>query len=431
MSNSLQRNLNRRILTATALFACLASAVSGWTAFNEARELQDNLLHQVASLVDSHTAGRGMLAQDSDPEDTLVLQRLDDHTPNNLTIPSDLKDGLHTLELNGVGWRVLIYTGRTDGTRFVVSQRTEARDELAWSNSLNTLLPVLLLAPILMAVVSFAVRQSVKPVSDLADVVDQRDESSLDRLSMQHVPEEISPFIASINRLLERLQRTITQQHRFVADAAHELRTPVAGLSLLAENLSRASTMEEVEQRIAPLQSGLSRMQVLVGQLLDLARLQGENRNQTQKEDLQLIVQDVIAELYPVAESRSIDFGMPRNESVKVMDLPGNLRILVKNAIDNAIGYTPEGGRVDVSLFAEQGNAVVLIEDNGPGIPEEELLEVFEPFYRVGVTTKPGNGLGLAISQEIAERLGGIITLNNRPEGGLCFRYSQPLSTDI
>jgi len=432
MNHSLQGNLNRRILTATALFALLASAVSGWMAFNEARELQDNLLRQVASLVDSHTAGRGMLEQDGDPEDTLVLQRLGEATPHSLPIPPGLEDGLHTLELNGVGWRVLISTGQPNGAmsgdRFAVSQQTEARDEVAWSNSLNTLLPVLLLAPILMAVVSYAVRQSVKPISDLAETVDRRDESSLERLPDGAMPMEIAPFVASINRLLERLQRAMQQQRRFVADAAHELRTPVAGLSLLAENLAEARSMDEVEKQLKPLQEGLQRMQLLVSQLLDLARYQGAAHTETERVDLQQLVRDVIAEFYPLATKKSIDLGMPKNESLWVKGVANNLRTLVHNAVENAVRYSPHGGVVDVSLYAENGNAVVLVEDNGSGIPDNEIGHVFEPFYRIGNHTEPGNGLGLAISQEIADRLGGSITLCNRPQGGLGFRYSQPLA---
>ncbi|MEJ2591226.1 MAG: hypothetical protein P8178_07485 [Candidatus Thiodiazotropha sp.] len=110
MTRSLQRNLNRRIITATTLFALLASAVSGWVAFNEAREWQDNLLRQVATLVESRASASGLLDRDIDPEDTLVLQRLGDRSPHSLPLPSDLDDGLHTLQLNGVGWRVLVYT---------------------------------------------------------------------------------------------------------------------------------------------------------------------------------------------------------------------------------------------------------------------------------------------------------------------------------
>ena len=434
MTQSLQRNLNRRIIAATTLFALLASAVSGWVAFNEAREWQDNLLQQVAALVESGSSADGLLDRDSDPEETLVLQRLGDRSPHSLPLPGDLDDGLYTLHFNGVGWRVLVYTGHRSkvrpGGRFAVSQQTQARDEVAWNNSLHTLLPVVLLAPLLLMVVGYAVRQSVKPVSDLAEAVDRRGESSLAPLPDKPVPREIAPFVASINRLLERLRRAIEQQHRFVADAAHELRTPIAGLSLLAENLAAASTLEASRQQLVPLQEGLSRMQMLVAQLLDLARLQGEREATNERVDLQQIVQNIIAELYPLAERKSIDLGMPRSEPLAVMDVSGNLRILIRNGVENAIRYTPDGGRVDVSLFGEQTNAVILIEDTGCGIPAQELSQVFEPFYRVGVNSEPGNGLGLAISQEIACQLGGCITLHNRPDGGLQFRYTQPRCDD-
>ena len=434
MTRSLQRNLNRRIIAATTLFALLASAVSGWVAFNEAREWQDNLLRQVATLVESRVSASGLLDRDIDPEDTLVLQRLGDRSPHSLPLPSDLDDGLHTLQLNGVGWRVLVYTGHQSrarpGGRFAVSQQTDARDEVAWNNSLHTLLPVLLLAPLLLMVVGYAVRQSVKPVSDLAEAVDRRGESSLAPLPDTPVPREIAPFVASINRLLERLRRAIEQQHRFVADAAHELRTPIAGLSLLAENLTTATTLEASRQQLIPLQEGLNRMQALVAQLLDLARLQGETQPANERVDLQRIVQEVIAELYPLAERKSIDLGMPGSEPLAVMDVSGNLRTLVRNGLENAIRYTPDGGRVDVSLFGDRADAVLLIEDTGCGIPAQELPQVFEPFYRVGGDSEPGNGLGLAISHEIACQLGGRITLRNRSGGGLQFRYAQPRCDD-
>ena len=432
MKHSLQRTLNRRVLTASAVFALLASAVSGWIAFNEARELQDSLLRQVAVLAASRPSASGLFDRDTDPEDTLVLQRLGVRSAAGLALPAALPDGLHTLTVNGVGWRVLVYTGQPDGSgqgqRLAVSQQTEARDEVAWNNGLHTLLPVLLLAPLLMAVVRLAVTQSMKPLCDLAEALDRRDERSLAALPTTHVPTEVVPFIAAINRLLVRLQRAITQQRRFVADAAHELRTPVTGLSLLAENLARAPRLEDAHARLQPLQAGLRRMQTLIAQLLDLARLQGESQGQVRTVALQPLVQEVIATLYPLAEHNGIDLGMTRNEALSVMDIAGDLGILVHNAVDNALRYTPAGGRVDVSLYAERGEAVFEVADTGSGIPEDELQQVFEPFYRVGVTTQPGNGLGLAISQEVAERLGGTITLRNRAAGGLCFRYRQPLA---
>lgn len=434
LNTSLRRNLNRWILAATASFALLAGALSGWMAFDEARELQDNLLQQIATLVASRTTDLILPDHESGPEETLVLQRLGDNSPRSLPIPSDITDGLHTVNIQGTSWRILVYTGpsTTDvpSGRFAVSQQTGVRDEVAWNSSINALLPVLILVPILMVLVSFAINRCFKPISALAKVVDKRNETTLDALPVDDVPQEITPFITSINSLFARLRAAMLQQRRFIADAAHELRTPVTALSLLAENLTKANSLEEAHARLTPLREGLERMKTLVTQLLDLARVQGENHAKTKTVALQSIVKEVIAGLYPLAEVKSIDLGILRSEPLTAQDVSANLKILVHNAIENAIRYTPAGGKVDISLFSENGKAVLQVEDTGIGIPEAELQQVFEPFYRVGSSTEPGNGLGLAISQEIAHRLGCTIILSNRPEGGLSFRLSCPRIID-
>lgn len=427
MNRSLQQRLHVWLLSAITVFALVVGGISAWVAFSEAQELQDNQLQQVALL--ASRVGNTALINDSDPEDTLILQQLGRETAGSLPIPPTMADGLHTLELQGESWRVYVYTpvpdGNTASGHFVVSQRIEFRNEVAWGNSLATLLPIILLAPLLMAVISFAVSRSFLPVQALAKLVDQRDETRLDELPQEHVPQELLPFTRSINRLLGRLRLAIAQQQRFVADAAHELRTPVTALSLLAENLANANTLEESHERLVPVQEGLERLRSLVAQLLGLARLQGENQSSATPLDFRQVVQDVIAELFPLAEAKSIDLGMLRNESLSVQDVTGNLSILVRNALENAIRYTPAGGQVDVSLFAQDGQAVLQVADTGCGIPEAELSQVFEPFYRVGISPEPGNGLGLAISQEIAKRLGGRIRLENREGGGLLFEYRQ------
>ena len=421
LNRSLQQDLNRWILSAVLVFSLLAGGISGWIAFNEAREWQDSLLQQVGALVVTQSKDRNLPA-DFDPEDTLVLQRLGETSVNSLPLAVDLADGLYTLEVRGTGWRVLVYCGH-----FAVSQQTEVRDEVAWDSSLRTFLPILLLAPVLMAVVSFAVNRSFMSVRTLARVVDRRDENRLDALPDKHVPQELQPFINSLNHLLARLREAIAQQQRFVADAAHELRTPVTAISLLTENLANATTLEAFRTRLTPVQEGLGRMRTLVTHLLDLARVQGEYQPALQPVDFQQIVQEAIGELYPLAEAKSIDLGMLHNEPATLLDVGGNLSVLVRNALENAIRYTSQGGQVDVSLLVENRQAVLLVEDTGCGIPDAELQQVFEPFYRVGVSTEPGNGLGLAISQEIAKRLGGNIRLSNRPQGGLVFCYRQLL----
>ena len=180
------------------------------------------------------------------------------------------------------------------------------------------------------------------------------------------------------------------------------------------------------KENLSQLHKGLERLRRLVSQLLDLARLQNENKHIVEKVFFNQIVEDAIADLYPMAEASEIDLGMLKHsEKIYVNDQQGRISQLVYNAIDNAINYTPPGGKVDVSVYLEKDKAVFLVEDTGIGIPESELQQVTQAFYRVNQSNQPGNGLGLAISHEIAQLLGGRIQLENRKNGGLIFLYTQ------
>jgi two-component system OmpR family sensor kinase len=257
--------------------------------------------------------------------------------------------------------------------------------------------------------------------------LDQQVVTQLKPLPETDLAEEIAPFVSSINALLNRTQQAMDKQHRFIADAAHELRTPITALSLLVENVEHAGTEDERHKRQGLLRLGLDRLSTLISQLLNLARLQSDLKSTRQAVSFDYIVQETIADLYPLAEFSKIDIGVTRTKPVRVFDQEASLTQLVRNAIDNAIRYSPVGTKVDISIYAENGNAVFCVEDSGKGIPENELLKVMQPFYRIHGTTQNGNGLGLAICQEIAQRLGGIISLSNLPAGGLRFCYSQPL----
>lgn len=427
VKRSLQQELNRWIMIISGIFALLAGLVSGIGAFFEAQESQDMYLQQIGKLVASGQLSSGTLVA-SEPDEMLIIQRLQ-AGHSGLLIPADHADGLYTLHLQDERWRTLILTisGHTRHARFAIAQQTEVRDELAWASSLNSFFAILLLAPLLMGIVHLIIRYSFSPIRALAIQVDQRTETDLTPLYDQNIPQEIAPFIASINMLLQRINQVLIQQRRFVSDAAHELRTPLTALSLLTENLAHARNMEQTHQRIIPLQKGLARMRTLVNQLLSLARMQGQNSSEPQPTALQQIVLEAIADLYPLAEAKSIDLGMIQQENLTVLDSEGGLVLLVRNAIDNAIRYTPAGGKIDVSLFAQDGRAVLSVVDNGHGIPAHELPQMFQPFHRASENQEPGNGLGLTISQEIAKRLGGEITLQNAPQGGLIFCYCQPL----
>jgi len=422
---SLQRELSRWIIFIALVFVLLGGGIAGFFAFNQARELQDHTLMEIAALIRAGKLNESRIIHHDIEKETIIINELGkkQHVP---IIPYHIKDGLQTLELDGSRWRVFIITQKGSNRRFSVAQQTELRDEIALSSSLGVLLPLILLVLLMLFIIHFIIRRQFRSLRVLANSMHNQESNDLKSLPVDEVPIEIVPFVESINVLLERLKQTIQKQQRFIADAAHELRTPITALSLQFENMTKASNPQDRKSREEHMQQGLSRIRSLLSQLLDLARLQNEDHGQLQKVSLSENVSHVIADLHPLAEEKEIDLGMARfQENIYVNDSQQKLSQLIRNAVDNAIHYTPVGGKVDISVFRDGDNAIVKVEDTGIGIPEDELEQVMQPFHRVLATKQSGNGLGLAISYEIAQQLGGSIQLYNRPEGGLCFRYQQ------
>jgi len=428
---SLQRELNKWIILSSLVLVLLGGVIAGGIAFFQARELQDNTLTNIANLVRTGKLQQLILDhQDSEEEESIIIQELGKQTYFS-NIPSTVKDGLQTLVLDDEEWRVFTTTQQQSQRRFVIAQQTELRDMIAWSSSLAVFLPIALLVGILLILIHVIIRAQFLSLGKLTKVMDKQDGmhlAKINELSSKDVPIEIAPFVFSINALLSRVGQAMQKQQRFIADAAHELRTPIAALALQSENLAHATTEQDREERQHVLQQSLLRLRNLVAQLLDLARLQSEENVSIQEISFNMVVQDVSADMFPIAEAADIDLGMLRqDENIIVGDKQGRLGQLVRNAIENAIHFTPHGGKVDISLYKQDGKAVLIVEDSGKGIPEAELEQVMQLFYRVMEGVQPGSGLGLAISHEIAQRLGGSIILANREHGGLQFKYEQPL----
>ncbi len=440
---SLQRDLSRWITLTALAFAVIAGLVASGVTFDEAREHQDEMLREIAHLVNTgqlnESASQRNDEDDGDGDDdddddaydedeAILIRRLDTVSPQAWPrLPKDLRNGLQTITLENESWRVFTITLASGSRRYAIAQKTEHRDETALASSLNVFLPIILLVIAMLLIIHLIIRNRLNPLKSLAASLDRQNVTELQPLPETAVPEEIAPFVSSINVLLERIQQAMQKQYRFIADAAHELRTPVTALSLLAENAEKATSETDRRERQKLLRQGLERLRALVGQLLDLARLQSDHVSPSAVVSFNQVVQDAIADLYPLAEAGKIDLGVTRQDTITARDQEGRLGQLVRNAIENAIRYTPAGGKVDISLFTEAGKAIFCVEDTGTGIPENEMKQVMEPFYRTQGNPQPGNGLGLAISQEIAKRLGGSITLSNRPESGLRFRYTQRL----
>lgn len=429
MTESLQTRLSLWLSLFVLVTGALAGALSFWLAFDEAHELQDEQLRQIASLALaerlSPVPGSPAPEDDSDQDEQVHIVRVGSRSQEDAGgpfVPNDVADGIHTLQGKERTWRVYVLS-RSPEMRIASAQVTRVRDEAAVDGALRTLLPMLGLIPLLLILIRIVVRSMLSPVARLARMLDGRSEDNLSPLPDAGIPDEIYPFVAAINRLLARLNRALDQQRRFIADAAHELRTPLTALSLQAQNIENADSLPEIRHRFAPLKQGLERARQLVEQLLSLARQTATTTTAVQPISLDLVARRVFEDLYPLAQSNGIDLGIDRVEPVGVYGDEFALYTLLRNVVDNAVRYTSAGGQVDFRVFVEGSRAVVEVEDTGPGISEEELERVFDPFYRLSGSVDSGSGLGLSIVKSIAERYGFKISLQNvGSKTGLRFR---------
>lgn len=431
LNASLRRRLAHALAIAIVAVGVAAGVFSFFSAFHDAHELQDDLLTQVAELV----SARGVLLpplrvparlEDADHDSTLIVRRLEpadaavsalDTTagatgaaakvPN---FPAGLAPGLHTVRVAGTRYRVRIGLTR-EGHQFAVAQEAGVRDEAAAMGALRTLLPLAILVPLLLFIVARLVRELLRPMAEAARRVNARPADDLRPIAAGTMPTEVRPFLDAINGLLARVAAGRDAQRRFVADAAHELRSPLTALSLQAERLEQADMSPAARARVEKLRGGIARNRELLNQLLTLSRMQAGPAAPTEPVALRAVFRDVAEEMMPLAHAKHIDLGVIEGVDVAVRASALDLRTLVKNLVDNAIRYTPEGGRVDLSLTAQAGGVVLRVADTGPGIPPEERTRVFEPFYRILGNEQTGSGLGLPIVQTIAERLDARIEL--------------------
>jgi two-component system OmpR family sensor kinase len=281
---------------------------------------------------------------------------------------------------------------------------------MASNLALRTLGPIAVMVPILMLVVWWVVSGSLEPVARVRKQVASRQADDLSPVSEAGLPDEVRPLVHELNLLFGRVRTAFDAQQNFVADAAHELRTPLAALKLQVQSLERADC--DAARRVATgrLSAGIERATRLVEQLLVLAR-QESSAAPHQPVDMAGVAKRAVADLIGVAQAKNIDLGLQRADAGVVEGQPDSLMILMRNLIDNAIKYTPPGGTVDVSVQAGAGEVVVIVEDSGPGIPPAERERVFDRFYRVAGSEAAGSGLGLAIIKSIAERHGAQLVL--------------------
>lgn len=419
------RSLRGRLfisLTAVVLLTGLVGGVFAhrW-AFDEAIETQDSVLIQIAGLVQSggFTGAQDLHGVDEDSEIWLMeLGKTPQGTPEERQLWR-LPDGMRDATRKGKPVRLVLRT-RSDGSRFAVAQSTGVRDEIAGDMAFRTVLPIAALIPCLMLVIAFVIARSLRPMVQLADELDARPADNMTPLPLRGLPSELNPFVSSIDGLFRRVHDMMEQQRRFIADAAHELRTPLTALSLQAENLDQVELPPAARERLAVLRQGMARSKHLLEQLLALARHDAAPPDRARWEVVELdqAARGVVADLLREAASRGVDLSFERAESVPVRGEPMMLAAMIRNLVDNALRFTPEGGKIDVAIYRDGATGVLHVEDTGPGVPPEEIGRIFEPFFRSQRPEGDGVGLGLSIVKRIVDRLGGSIEAVNIVEPG-------------
>ncbi|HEX6733745.1 MAG TPA: sensor histidine kinase N-terminal domain-containing protein [Azonexus sp.] len=301
-----------------------------------------------------------------------------------------------------------------------VAETTEKRNQLANKIVASVILPQFIIIPLAVILVWFGLSRGLRPLNRLRRTIETRDPGDLSPIATRRVPEELEPLVEAFNEMLERMKRNVEAQQRFVADAAHQMRTPLTGLKTQAQFAIRETDPESLRHALQQIATGVDRAGRLVNQLLTLARTEGGGEPAQQCHaalDLALLLREVVEDWVMVAIEKGIDLGYESDGPAMIVGNAFLLRELAKNLIDNALRYTPAGGHVTCRVVATTSGIALEVEDDGIGISEEQSELVFERFYRVDDANTEGSGLGLAIVQEIAVQHDARASLKPNPKG--------------
>jgi two-component system sensor histidine kinase QseC len=330
---------------------------------------------------------------------------------------SNVEQGFSDASIDGHHWRVFSTWDESGDNLIQVAERTQEREELAQDIAGNLLMPLLFSLPVLALLLWIGVARGLRPLLEIGDALAQRAPDNLAPLDVGSAPHEVTPLIARLNNLFSRIEVSLQKERRFTADAAHELRTPVAGIKAQAQVARGASNEAERLHALDNAILGCDRAAHLIDQLLTLARLDTLGDDKTEPCALHHLSAEVIAALAPAALAQQVQIELEEGAEVSVRGNPALLRILLRNLIDNAVRHTGSGTTVKVSITQQAGTACLSITDNGPGLAAEELARVSERFYRPPGTQADGSGLGLSIVKRIAEIHAASLQIAAREEG--------------
>ena len=437
MPESRQRSVRRQLLVLILSAVSVAWIIAAAVSFRDAR-------HEVAEVLDAHLAQTASLVsvqrdsdEDEDEVDTehapvlhrygrrVMFQvwknemRLGLHSQQAPDTPlSPVRDGFSDATIGGARWRVFSTWDASNRVLVQVAEQDDERDELATAVARNFVVPLVVTLPILGVMIWAAVGRATQSLTRVNEQVASRAADNLTPLDVAGAPSEIGALVTSLNHLFGRVQGLIEMERRFTADAAHELRTPLAGIRAQAQVAQGATDDAERARALDGVMAGCDRATHAVEQMLTLARLAPDAVSfQPTSTDVGGVLKACIADLVPAALAKQMDIELTGEQSVRVLGDAGLLGILFRNVIDNAIRYSPPGSNVDIECDVTGAEAQIRVRDAGPGLSVEERASVGRRFYRAPGSKAAGSGLGLSIAQRIADLHRGSIRLEASPTG--------------
>ncbi len=384
------------------------------------REMAERIEHGTDEMPVAHEYEQTLVYQIWDANGLIVRSAAAPETPLGNGV-----SGYTQTKVNGKPWRVLTRWDPQHEFMIEIAEPLAGRERLARLIALKMLFPTLAIIPLLAVLTWLAVGTGLRPLRQLRREVVQRSAERLEPLAIKGVPNEVMPLVAALNDLFERLKQSIEAERRFTADAAHELRTPLAALKTQAQVAMRVTESADREAALQHVLQGVDRATHLIEQLLTLARVDPDMASiHHQPVSLRHLAAEALALIEPLAHQKQIELALEEGDDAIVNGDAGHLTILLRNLLDNAVRYTPIGGQVSVTVSRPKNEGAILeVCDSGPGILEEERARTLERFYRIPGTGVEGSGLGLSIVQRITQRHRAHLVLHSGPQGvGLCVR---------
>lgn len=344
---------------------------------------------------------------------------------------SNRENGYSNEQVHGEPWRIFSLYDPDSGFQIKMGESLTIRQELSAEITQRMAIPMFIALPLLAMMIYFGIGRGLQPLQSLTRSIARREPGHLQRVDAQNTPSEIEPLVTALNQLFQRVETSLDNERRFTADAAHELRTPLAALKVQAQVAQRSQNETERNHALEQVVNGVQRASRLVEQLLTLARLDPQ-KAEAAFVDVALcpVAEETLATLEPLAREKAITLQLQCDTERKVLAQAESMAIVLRNLTDNAIRYTPQGGTVAITIEEKNGKVELSVADSGPGIPESERESIFNRFYRLAGQEIEGSGLGLSIVQRIAELHQANIGLQQSRLGGLEVTLQFPSKSD-